>query len=237
MIRLVIIFGCLAAGLMAQTKAGGVIQGTVTDDSGTAVTGVFVTAVQQADKGAEPTGPPATANAVSDGSGNYELDNLPGGTYIMCAQLESAGVLNPCVWSDQPVTAKVSDGGTTNGVGITMQRGVIVSIRLSDTSKVLSKNAADDDIMIGTGHGTSPFIAARVTTKDDGVRTYSLLIPTGQPIPISLFSKTFTFGDAGGKALTSAPGGGSGSTLTVTADKGTDQKTVTIQVSAAAVAP
>ena len=83
MTRFTTIFSLFATSVMAQTGAGALIQGTVTDDSGAAIAGVFVTAVQQQVVGSARTGPPFTANAISGAAGTYQLDNLPSGKYTI----------------------------------------------------------------------------------------------------------------------------------------------------------
>ncbi|HEX8173248.1 MAG TPA: TonB-dependent receptor [Thermoanaerobaculia bacterium] len=78
-LALFLLFLLLPLALFAQSSTGS-ISGTITDDSGAAVPGVTVTAVNAA------TG--ITRTAVSNGSGYYQVALLPPGTYRVEAALE-----------------------------------------------------------------------------------------------------------------------------------------------------
>jgi hypothetical protein len=197
--KLVIASGLLPFVLLAQQTNTGKLLGTVTDDSGTAITGAIVSATLQP-PGPVPKFTPVTVSSISGGKGAFELDNLPAGTFGLCVQKPDLQLLNPCLWSDTRVTAAVNSGQTTSGISLVVEKGVRISIRLADDQKLL-KAASHEDILIGTGHGTSPFIPAQLSSKDDSGKTFSLLIPTGRAVQLSVFSAMFALGDEKGVAF------------------------------------
>ena len=229
--REMILICCLAANLPAQSGSHGTMLGSVTDDSGSPVGGALVTTnLQQAD-GVQ-TGPPFTASALADSNGQFELDELPAGTYSLCAEQESAAMLNPCMWSDQAITASVTAGGTTKGVSIAMQKGVAIKVRVDDPQQLLAKNGLADDILIGAGHGSSPFVGAQLVSKDANGKNLVLLIPADQTISMSVYSASFHLADAKGNGLTVAA---ANAVVPVKAPKG-QNITVVIQVAGLAAA-
>lgn len=232
--RLLLTVMFFATGLVAQTAKVGIIQGTVTDDAGNALGGALISAIQQGP--GTPSTSLLTRNVLSTASGAYEIDNLPAGTYTICGQFDSGGVLNPCVWSSQPLTATVSAGATTTGVAIVMQRGAIVHLTLADPQQLLTTNASRDDVLVGVSWGNAPFQLAKVLNKTATGRTLSILVPAGQQVSIGVFSSVFSLAAAGGDALPTAAGsGGKVSVVSVNATKG-QQTNITVQISGLASA-
>jgi hypothetical protein len=137
---------------------------------------------------------PFAANGLSGGNGQFEIDGLPVGTYQICVEKRSAALLNPCVWADKQQTATVAAGKTVSGVAVVAQQGVTITVRVDDVKGLMASNPAKDDILIGVGHGKSPFIMAAVESRDGAGKTMSLVVPSAQAANISVFSGSFALG-------------------------------------------
>jgi hypothetical protein len=140
----------VAAGQTAQ------IRGTVTDETGAPIQGATVMASLR--KAAEPisksrppvaTLMPVPAKAPSGAKGEFQIDSLYAGNYVICADVPDKAYLNPCLWSDQPTTLDVAAGATASGVKVVAQKGVFVTVRVDDP-KGLLKGPAADGVMVGT---------------------------------------------------------------------------------------
>src|SRR5450755_4472683 len=77
MIRILLLFGLLAAQALAQV-ASATLSGIVLDESGAAAPGVAVAAREE--------GTGFTRNTLSGAEGNYVIEELPPGTYTITAQ-------------------------------------------------------------------------------------------------------------------------------------------------------
>ncbi len=198
MTRLVI--WSLAAGMIAEAAAGGGIAGRVTDGSGAAVSGAGVMASLQPPSAAGPF-TPFTATAASGADGSFTMAGLPAGTYRLCAEHRAAGMLNPCLWSDEPILAAVAEGQTTQGRDIRMAKGAVLTVRLNDPRGLLSRylgKTPGAHILVGIGRGTAPFMAATPSAADDTGRELTLLVPVDTPLQASVFSSFFSLADETG---------------------------------------
>jgi hypothetical protein len=66
--------------------------------------------------------------------------------------------LNPCLWTDKPVTVDLAAGGGVSGVSVVASKGVIVTVGVQNSQGLLASNPANDDVRIGAYRGKSPFI-------------------------------------------------------------------------------
>jgi hypothetical protein len=199
-----IFFACAVAGL-AQT---GRITGTVTDDSGTPIVGALVMASLRSSPapltlvpGRPPFFMPVMANAAAGPKGEFQIDGLLVGTYAVCVENPERAFLNPCLWTDKPVTVDLAAGAAVSGVSVVAPKGVIVTVRVQDSQGLLAANPANDDVRIGTYHGKSPFIPARVSSRNATGKTMSLAVPGGQSMIVAVSSTTFALADNTGKAF------------------------------------
>jgi hypothetical protein len=203
--RIAIVYFGFAAVAIGQT---GQIQGTVTDGSGTPISGAVVAAsLKRAGEAIPlsssrlPSFMPVPAKAPSSSTGGFQISGLYAGTYTLCVDVPNATYLNPCLWSSLPVTANVAEGATTSGVAVVTQKGVMTTIRVQDTQGWLTQNPANDDLRIGTYNGSSPFIFARVVGRDSNGRTMGIVTPVGQPLTVYVSSSKFTLADGNGNGL------------------------------------
>ena len=92
--------------LFAQTqRASAAVTGTVVDDAGNPVAAarVLISHAVPANGPHFPAPPTITghlaATIVSDGKGNFTATNLAAGQYVMCAEVMTPGLLDPCHWA------------------------------------------------------------------------------------------------------------------------------------------
>jgi hypothetical protein len=203
--QIAIVFFTFAFTALAQT---GRIAGTVTDDGGAPVVGAIVYASRQT---ALPSGTmvpkgtltflPVPGVAPTGAKGDFQVNGLYDGTYAMCVELAESSLLDPCFWAAQPVTVKVAAGAAVSGVSVVASKGVIVTVRVQDSQGLLAANPMTDDVRIGTYHGKSPFIPARVSSRNATGKTMSIAVPGGQSMNVAVSSTTFALADNTGKAL------------------------------------
>ena len=235
-IRIVIAITGVAVASWAQNT--GSIIGAVTDQNGNAVAGALVMAALKPPSTAQAGGSaPVVLYGSSGPTGAFEIDALPAGTYKLCMEKPGSQLLNPCIWSSSPVTASVTAGGKTSGVSVVAVSGATVTVRVADANGILASNPRANDLLIGVGHGTSPFIPARVVATDSGGRTFGIVVPAGSPINLSVYSSALALADQTGAAFgtnaVSIPLS-AGQTAASTASAGTP--TVTLQITGLATA-
>lgn len=186
----------------------GKIAGTVTDDTGSPIAGATISAALRPPIPAGTRGPgglpsfmPFPPKAPTSADGSFEIDGLPAGTYALCVDKLGSAVLNPCLWTDQPVLRTLTAGEVATGVSLVAPKGVFITIRVLDLKQLLIGNPRSDDVRIGTYHGNSGFIPALNSRGDMKGKTMSLVVPAGQPVNISVSSVTYALADANGNAL------------------------------------
>jgi hypothetical protein len=202
--------------------------GTVTGDNRSPLSGAIVMATLQPGSPPESSFTPFSARAISGADGSFTLVDLPPGTYKLCAEQRAAEMLNPCLWSDEPILAAVVAGQTTKGVEIQMQKAVTLTIRLNDAQKLLAKHlgqTAGADLLIGTSHGTSPFIQAEAVSADETGRELRLLVPADTNVDLSIYSGFFGLADDTGAAFNSKR-----MTIPASVAKSSGKKTIVVQV-------
>lgn len=193
--------------VMALGQSGR-ITGVVTDDTGAPVGGAIVSAALRTGATPGTRGPgglpsfmPFPPKAPTSGDGTFEIDALPAGTYALCVDKLGSALLNPCLWTSQPVLATLTAGGSAQGVSVVAPKGVFLTIRVLDPKKSLIRNPISDDVHIGTYHGNSPFIPALVSGWDMKGKTMSLAVLPGQPVNLTVSSSAYALADANGISL------------------------------------
>lgn len=173
----------------------GRITGTVVDASGQPITGALVRAGMRLSPkpiplipGKPPAFMPVASTTPSEAKGEFQIEGLDAGTYAMCVYKPQSTVLDPCLWSDTPVVVTLADDSTASGVIVTAALGTIVNIRVLDPTGFLNANPGKDDLRVGIHRGKSPFIPALPTSRDSGGKTMSIVVPTGQPVSLSVAS-------------------------------------------------
>jgi hypothetical protein len=70
--------------------------------------------------------------AVTNSQGVFSVGALSPGQYIVCAEVSTPGLLDPCHWAASAPNVTVTAGATTAGVTVTMAAGAVVPIHISD---------------------------------------------------------------------------------------------------------
>jgi hypothetical protein len=127
----------------------------------------------------------ASGQATTDGNGNLAVQNLPPGTYAICASVPGAAYLDPCVWQ-QPIRLVVSAGTNTQQT-LNLTKGVFVTVQLSDPAGLLPQPGggpfASPKLLVGFVYGRGAYQGVSATG-----RTFQLAVPTGVPFTLRLFS-------------------------------------------------
>ncbi len=217
-----IIAGFAAINLCAQAPSGasgaksgsgrqfqpghgpGVIMGTVNDASGVPVDGAVVAAVSLPMSTLPGPFTALTFTTPTFGGGKFSIIGIPSGRYQLCVEHQAQAVVNPCVWADNPVTVIV--GTTLAKPQLIVDRGAFITIRLDDPKGLIAKQGVPNDVLIGAGLPTRPFIAARPISSDAGGVTYRMLVPAGKAMSLTAFSANYQLKDDSGNAISATSG-------------------------------
>lgn len=163
------IFATLGGILSAQTAPSGVIRGRILDGEGRLVFGAIVQTSRQPGFGAETE--LTVARAESSADGNFELTGLNPGIYRLCVQQMGSALLDPCEWSDTPVTVQLNAGGLLQGIDVPVEFGVLLRIAIDDPQETLKAEEAD------TKRKTS-FVYVAIRSRAGNLRKAALLRTT-----------------------------------------------------------
>ncbi len=188
-----------AVGVSAWAQAGGGIQGVVTEEGGRAVGRVYVVYTRTAGSGS------ATSESygVKD-DGAFEFSGLAPGTYSLCIQSPGLEFLDPCLWSDQPPTVRVTGGQIARNVRLAAQRAVRLRVRVDDPERRLAapgRESASGNFDAGIWTSRGLYVPLRLTAKEASGRTLELAVPANQSLHLSLTSTTVGFTDGAGRQL------------------------------------
>jgi hypothetical protein len=224
----------LAACAMAESEApSGDLQITVMDSRGQPLSGAIV----------RYTRIPKTVVSASAHAGKYRVQPAPGeksvsgkvasgadgrlivaslaiGTYTLCAGVPSAAYLDPCVWQ-QPVRISVSANATTSQA-LVLVPGIFLNVRINDPDRRLPQTVdgiwTPRKLLVGVIYGSGAYQEAPNTAVDGSGRNYQLIVPSGLPLALRLFSRDITLTDQVG-----APVNTTGSRIPFQASANQDQ--------------
>ncbi|MBL0746870.1 carboxypeptidase regulatory-like domain-containing protein [Nocardioides baculatus] len=130
----VVTAGERVTGKDAVLARAGHITGRLTDLAGTGLSGISVSVQEKTADSMMPWR--YVSSATSDGSGNYDVGNLPAGTYRVCFQTWSH--LAEC-WNDQPTIATATDISVAEGAVVAGRNATLIKeARLLGTVKDIS---------------------------------------------------------------------------------------------------
>jgi|ERR1035441_465525 hypothetical protein len=203
---------CLAfleSSAFAQlTSAIGTLQGFVTDSQGRPLAGTEVTYQQlvpatNARASHVPSGPVAQGQVTTDADGEFSAAGLPSGNYVLCAEVASAPYLDPCIWQ-QPIQVTVPAGGTSSQAVI-LTKGVFLKVTVNDPMGLLPQTVdglwTPRKLLVGVQYARGAYQGAQNTAVDTGGHDYQLVIPTGVPFWLRLFSRDVALNDAAGNTV------------------------------------
>lgn len=220
---------CLAVCQAQRMRsAGSVIEGILSGDDGTAITGGSV----MARRASAPSVRAARTDwhATSGDRGLFRFEGLPDGQYALCAQVPSSTWINPCAWGLRPPVMTISVGRPAASVIVVLKRGVLVPVRVDDPGQRLSQHEGKTPgahLLLGIDSDASVFQPASVASQDTAGRNYRIVIPFDLPVRLVVGSSFFQMSDAAGSPLPRT--GSTGIPVTVSAGQspGTIRLTVT----------
>jgi hypothetical protein len=191
-------FLLLTSPAFAQTAASvGALQGRVTDPQGNPLAGAqvrYARAVKTVVLGKSLLPAPGEAlvrgTVSTDATGGFALTDLTPGNYALCGQVPSAAYLDPCIWQ-QPVAVTVSAGATATP-SLVLTKGVFLKVRVNDPMGLLPQ-AVDGiwtprKLLVGVIYASGAYRGAENTSVDLAGRDYQLVIPSGMPFSLRMFS-------------------------------------------------
>ena len=126
----------------AQSPAPGGLTGTLTGSDGTPIDGGTVSLSNMSIPPRNPSGRPSLQRGPyvtrSGAGGTFRFDQLPAGSYQVCAQAPRSQWLNSCDWGAKPLIVSVT-AGATGKLAVVLRKGALVPIRVDDPSRALSQ--------------------------------------------------------------------------------------------------
>lgn len=180
-----------AISLTAQTEPSGGIRGRVLDHEGRPVFGAIVQTSRQPGFGTETE--LTVARTESNGDGSFELAGLNPGIYRLCVQQMGSALLDPCEWSDAPVTVQLNAGGLLQGIDVPVVFGELLRIAIDDPQETLKAEETDTK-------RKSSFLYVAIRSRAGNLRKAVLLRTTttgyelGVPVPKDQDAQLFVAG-------------------------------------------
>jgi len=128
-----------ASAVSAQTT--GVIQGVINDDSGQAVSSVYVVAVSATAGGKQ-------FIAATGSNGAFSISGVAPGTYSVCVQEPGGAHLDPCLWA-APVRVQVAAGQTVSNPPIIAVKGTLLQVVVNDPGGLWKSGYGSPGIVLG----------------------------------------------------------------------------------------
>jgi hypothetical protein len=150
---------------------------------------------------------PLAATAVANSQGIYSVSGLSAGQYVVCAEVSTPGLLDPCHWATSAPSVTVASGETTAGVTVTMAAGAVVPIHIGDPLALLtpiSESQTNFDLQVHaiTSKGLH-YIATTQGSSATG-RDLAITIPFGVAITLQVRSLHLIVNDQTGNPVASA---------------------------------
>ena len=188
----------------APPRDGAVIHGRAVDAAGEPIFGVEVVTSRI---GAPPGVPLTIGRAVTRADGYFNLTGLRAGTYRLCVDAQGKRYLDPCEWSEAPVTVQLEENGVVHDLDLSLESAELVTVEVEDQTDALGKFAAAEAarVRVETGSVVAPRKAqgalivglrtrtgnlsrARLETVDGQTKKlrYRILAPEGEDLGVVL---------------------------------------------------
>lgn len=202
------IWGIVVGGMLSGqvNPIGGMILGNVvTDQGGKLIPAAIVTLAQVSNisKDGRLIQP---RSVISSRDGLFLFKDLTPGQYRVCVKLMGSTLLDPCDWDTKQLIYTLTTNQVASDVKLVMKQGVILPIRLDDTSNHLSANEGKTpgaNVLLGVPLPNGMFMPASpvTTSKTPGGQDHQVLIPLDTDVRIVVSSKLFQMSDQSGKPL------------------------------------
>jgi hypothetical protein len=189
----------------------GAATGQVVDDAGNAVAYARVFISQALAAGVKHTAAPPVitgpqaSSSMTDGKGLFTAF-LPPGSYVACAELSGAALLDPCHFATSAPAFSVAKGQILTGVKVVMAKGAILSVQINDPQGLLAAPASvvspDCRVQVITAKGYR--YEATITAHTATSRNHAIALPFGAAVTVQVISPNLTVNDASGKPVASA---------------------------------
>lgn len=157
--------------MVPPAQDGAVLNGRVLDAEGKPVMGVTVFTSRIDAQ----TDAPLTVGRERTGiDGYFSFSGLAPATYRLCIDPEGKQYLDPCEWSEEPVTVQLERNGLIQNLEVLVEDAGIVTIEVEDQADVLGKFARAEAARIRTETGS-----ATATPKAQGALILGLRTRTG----------------------------------------------------------
>jgi hypothetical protein len=206
----VVVGTVLMTSVAAQTS---VLRGTIVAEGQSPVAGVTAI-IGQLHLAPAPSGtaalsayrkPPLKVSAVTDKNGTFVLSGLETGSYYICVDDPSHGVLDPCSWGPSP---SVSVGPATTDITITVERAAKLRFEIDDAGgRANARKLHDgqtwvaDDLVLGILNDRGWFVPARIVTSDGKRHALEVGVRPGRSSPVWVFSRRLNVTDDAGAAI------------------------------------
>jgi hypothetical protein len=135
---------------------------------------VVVASLSVPDTAAGFSGPRAFAS-VTDPTGQVSFTGLPFGIYSVCVEPKNQLFVEPCRWSPPP-TVHLTTQNTSGTVGLAVQRGVPVDIRIDDPTGLLISASTGQAVVTRVVTPQGP-VHLRPVAQDAGGINYRIVAP------------------------------------------------------------
>lgn len=152
--------------------------------------------------------PPLAKTTKSGADGAFQLQGLPPGNYVLCAQVASGEYVNSCEWGAVPPEITLKSAQTLTGLVVALETSSIVTIRLRDPRNEMSQTTKDGrhpGLTLGVWGPKGLYYPAHraggaqaPTVMHNGVATYSyrIAVPRDTPLKLHVASRDLKLGDA-----------------------------------------
>ena len=160
-------------------------------------------------------------NVISaDAKGMFVLPNLPSGDYVLCGGVPTLPYLDPCKWAASPRVTVAPNAASKATLVLT--KGVFLKVRINDPTHLLPQvkdgPLRASNLIVGVKFANGAYLGATNTGVDTSGRDYEMIVPTGVPLKLWLFSHHVSLADTSGQAVDM-----SGALISFQATSGSDQ--------------
>lgn len=206
--RNLILVGCLLSVASLSAQTGAALEGIVRDETGTLVPNASVQIQRVRTIVRDQIGHIISQDALYSGesktgsNGNFAFSSVPVGDYYVCAHSASAGYISNCDWNWSVPKTHVSSGSVVSGILLTITKGTIIQVDVSDPNARLTMG---HHFYPGVMGRLGYYAAARLSSQNAAQRAYSVTIPKTETVRLFVDSDVPTTAATGESIPTRVP--------------------------------